>query len=79
MTFARKRFHDDHVTGLKPEGKLGWDEASLQCGFGEGWVYFEGYCYLFSSYHIESLKTDEKCKGNEARLANCAARGRERN
>ena len=35
--------------------------AAPECRFGLGWVYHKGFCYLFTSYHIDFLKAEELC------------------
>lgn len=44
-------------------------QAAPECKFGEGWVYHEGFCYLFTSYHCDFMKAEEICNSHGAYLA----------
>merc|ERR1711973_627614 len=43
--------------------------AAPECHGGLGWVYFKGYCYMFTSYHVDFLKAEELCNQEGAYLA----------
>ena len=43
--------------------------AAPQCTGSLGWVYNEGYCYMFTSYHVDYLKAEELCNQEGAYLA----------
>merc|ERR1712211_175261 len=43
--------------------------AAPQCKDGLGWVYFKGYCYMFTSYHVDFLVAEELCNEQGAYLA----------
>ena len=30
--------------------------AAPECKDGLGWVYYNGHCYMFTSYHVDFLK-----------------------
>mgnify|MGYP001187398648 CR=1 FL=1 len=34
--------------------------AAPECG-GLGWVYHNGFCYMFTSYHVDFLRAEELC------------------
>merc|ERR1711879_365855 len=36
---------------------------------GLGWVYYNGHCYLFTSYHETYLNAEERCNEHGAYLA----------
>ena len=44
--------------------------AAPECRFGLGWVYHKGFCYLFTSYHIDFLKAEELCNEQARSLNN---------
>jgi len=44
-------------------------QAAPECKDGLGWVYHEGHCYLFTSYHVNFLEAEELCNQQEAYLA----------
>ena len=53
------RHLDEFSTGFMMEdGNM--RGAAPECG-GLGWVYHKGFCYLFTSYHIDFLKAEELC------------------
>ena len=35
--------------------------AAPECRDGLGWVYHSGHCYLFTSYHEDYFRAEEKC------------------
>ena len=43
--------------------------AAPQCTGSLGWVYNNGYCYMFTSYHVDYLKAEELCNQEGAYLA----------
>ena len=43
--------------------------AAPQCRFGPGWIYHNGHCYLFTSYHEDFLRSEEICNERDAFLA----------
>jgi len=57
------RFLDQFSTGFMMEDgvKKG---AAPECKDGLGWVYYNGHCYMFTSYHVDYLIAEELC--NEA-------------
>ena len=51
------------------EGIPTLNAAAPQCTGSLGWVYNNGYCYMFTSYHVEYLKAEELCNEEGAYLA----------
>ena len=43
--------------------------AAPECTGSLGWVYNNGYCYMFTSYHVDYLKAEELCNQEGAYLA----------
>ena len=35
--------------------------AAPECKNGLGWVYNAGYCYMFTSFHVDFLEAEELC------------------
>ena len=35
--------------------------AAPECKGQLGWVYFSGYCYMFTSYHVDFMNAEEEC------------------
>ena len=44
--------------------------AAPECRGQLGWVYHDGYCYMFTSYHANFLEAEELC--NQVRIAKAA-------
>merc|ERR1712156_253349 len=54
------RHLDVFSTGrMKEDGVL--KAAAPECKGQLGWVYHNGHCYLFTSYHLDFLKAEEEC------------------
>ena len=51
------------------EGVATTTAAAPQCTGSLGWVYYNGYCYMFTSYHVDYLKAEELCNQEGAYLA----------
>ena len=51
------------------EGLPTTTKAAPQCTGSLGWVYNNGYCYMFTSYHVDYLKAEELCNEEGAYLA----------
>ena len=49
------------------DGKL--RAAAPECRYGPGWIYWNGHCYQFTSYHEDFLKAEEICNEQNAYLA----------
>ena len=49
------------------DGKL--KAAAPECRYGPGWIYWNGHCYQFTSYHEDFLKAEEICNEQNAYLA----------
>ena len=49
------------------DGKL--RAAAPECRFGPGWIYHNGHCYLFTSYHEDFLRAEEICNEHDGYLA----------
>jgi len=43
--------------------------AAPECKDGLGWVYNNGHCYMFSSFHVDFLAAEELCNQQGAYLA----------
>ena len=43
--------------------------AAPQCKGDLGWVYHKGFCYMFTSYHVDFLKAEELCNEHDSYLA----------
>ena len=43
--------------------------AAPECRYGPGWIYWNGHCYQFTSYHEDFLKAEEICNEQNAYLA----------
>jgi len=43
--------------------------AAPECKDSLGWVYYNGHCYMFTSYHVDYLRSEELCNENGAYLA----------
>merc|ERR1719419_1182519 len=43
--------------------------AAPECRDGLGWVYYNGHCYLFTSYHQDYFRAEETCNEVGAYLA----------
>jgi len=54
------------VGSMLEDGKL--KAAAVECS-GLGWVYHQGYCYLFTSRHEDFLIAEELCNEQDAYLA----------
>ena len=54
------RLLDVYSTGrMKEDGVL--KAAAPECKGQLGWVYHNGHCYMFTSYHLDFLKAEEEC------------------
>ena len=62
------RFLDQFSTGFMMEDGAR-AAAAPECRDGLGWVYFNGHCYLFTSYHESYLNAEERCNEQGAYLA----------
>jgi len=63
-----QRVLDQYAVGtMLEEGKK--VAAAPECKFGLGWVYYDGHCYLFTSYHIDYLLAEELCNEQGGYLA----------
>ena len=51
------------------EGVETLNAAAPQCTGSLGWVYYNGYCYMFTSYHVNYLTAEELCNQEGAYLA----------
>jgi hypothetical protein len=49
--------------------------AAPECRDALGWVYHEGYCYMFTSYHVDFLEAEELCNQVGAYLADVTSQG----
>merc|ERR1719500_2132234 len=56
----RPRLLDQFATGHMMEDGV-MREAAPECRGQLGWVYYNGHCYMFSSYHETFLKAEESC------------------
>merc|ERR1719410_2295542 len=54
------RFLDQFSTGVMMEDGV-MKGAAPECRDQLGWVYYNGHCYLFTSYHETFLKAEESC------------------
>ena len=63
-TSPAARFLDEFSTGLMMLEDGVRTSAAPECRDGLGWVYHNGHCYLFTSYHEDYFRAEEKC--NEA-------------
>ena len=62
------RYLDQYSVGfMKEDGNL--RAAAPECKDDLGWVYHEGHCYMFTSYHVDFLVAEELCNKNGAYLA----------
>ena len=43
--------------------------AAPECRDALGWVYYDGHCYMFTSYHVDFLEAEELCNQAGAYLA----------
>ena len=43
--------------------------AAPECRYGPGWIYWNGHCYQYTSYHEDFLKAEEICNEQGAYLA----------
>lgn len=57
----------DNLFQMLEDGEL--RAAAPECRSGLGWVYYEGHCYLFTSYHETFLRAEELCNEHGAYLA----------
>ena len=62
------RLLDDFSTGFMLEDGVR-TSAAPECRDGLGWVYYNGHCYLFTSYHEDYFRAEEKCNEAGAYLA----------
>merc|ERR1719410_3049086 len=62
------RFLDQFSTGYMMEDGVR-AQAAPECKDGLGWVYYNGHCYMFTSYHVDYLKSEELCNEQGAYLA----------
>jgi len=72
MQSLRPRFVDAFSTGFMTEEIEGiptTSAAAPECTGSLGWVYNNGYCYMFTSYHVDYLKAEELCNEEGAYLA----------
>ena len=44
--------------------------AAPECRGQMGWIYHDGFCYMFTSYHTQFLKAQEECNQVGGYLAN---------
>ena len=51
------------------EGIATTSAAAPECRESLGWVYYNGHCYMFTSYHVDYLKAEELCNQEGAYLA----------
>ena len=51
------------------EGIATKSAAAPECRESLGWVYYNGHCYMFTSYHVDYLKAEELCNQEGAYLA----------
>merc|ERR1712241_730768 len=62
------RILDEFTTNsMKEDGVL--KAAAPECKDGLVWVYYNGHCYMFTSYHVDYLKSEELCNEHGAYLA----------
>merc|ERR1712241_291823 len=62
------RILDEFATNsMKEDGVL--KAAAPECKDGLGWVYYNGHCYMFTSYHVDFLVAEELCNQQGAYLA----------
>ena len=62
------RLLDEFSTGFMLEDGVR-TSAAPECRDGLGWVYYSGHCYLFTSYHEDYFRAEEKCNEAGAYLA----------
>jgi len=62
------RFLDQFSTGFMMEDGAR-AAAAPECKDGLGWIYYNGHCYLFTSYHETYLNAEERCNEHGAYLA----------
>ncbi len=43
-------------------------EANTECRFGLGWVYYNNYCYIFTSYHESFLSVRNRLIKCESKM-----------
>ena len=68
QTSPAPRLLDQFSTGFMMEdGRQ--RAAAPECKDGLGWVYYNGHCYMFTSYHVDFLKAEELCNEKGAYLA----------
>jgi len=60
LTHLRHREIDPFSTGLMQEDGFK-SAAAPECKGQLGWVYRNGFCYMFTSYHETFLKAEEEC------------------
>ena len=51
------------------EGVPTTSAAAPECTGSLGWVYYNGFCYMFTSYHVNYLTAEELCNQEGAYLA----------
>merc|ERR1712141_893361 len=71
-TTLRPRFVDSFSTSFMTEeieGVPTTTAAAPECKGSLGWVYYNGHCYMFTSYHVDYLKAEELCNQEGAYLA----------
>ena len=67
-TSPAARLLDEFSTGSMLEDGVK-TAAAPECRDGLGWVYHSGHCYLFTSYHEDYFRAEEKCNEAGAYLA----------
>ena len=68
QTSPAPRLLDQFATGFMMEDGM-QRAAAPECKDGLGWVYYNGHCYMFTSYHVDFLKAEELCNEQGAYLA----------
>merc|ERR1712156_430305 len=58
---------------MKEDGVL--KAAAPECKGQLGWVYHNGHCYMFTSYHLDFLKAEEECNKVGGYLADVLTKG----